>query len=224
MENKLSFRAQRTVFFLFAAIFSSTSFAQRGCPNINDILITNGAIHTMDAQSMVVESVRILGNRVAATGSGRLGATRCTNVIDLEGRTAIPGIIDNHNHIVLLGLRPGHDTRLESANSISAVLRILTAKAAGLPDGEWITSIGGFDLSQFVAPPDEPRFPSFAELDAAVPDHPCLPAVVICRACRDKFTCAGILRSPWNPGWRRRRSCWRLSIAKCDNTGITCVA
>lgn len=149
-----------------------TVLAQRICPDINDILLTNGVIHTMDAQATVVESVRILEDRIRATGDGRLGASRCTNVIDLRGRTVIPGIIDNHNHIVLLGLRPGHDTRLESSDSIDAALSLLTARAAALPSGEWITSIGGFDLSQFVPPPGEPRFPTLAELDAAVPDHP----------------------------------------------------
>ncbi len=93
-------------------------------------------------------------------------------MIDLEGRTAVPGLIDNHNHIVLLGLRPGHDTRLESAASIDDVLAILRAKAATLPSGEWITSIGGFDINQFVPPPGAPRFPTLAELDSATPNHP----------------------------------------------------
>jgi predicted amidohydrolase YtcJ len=46
----------------------------------------------------------------AAVGDGRLGATRCTQVVDMRGRTAVPGLIDNHNHVVLLGLRPGLDT------------------------------------------------------------------------------------------------------------------
>ena len=142
------------------------------CPDVRDVLVTNGAIHTMDANDTVVSSLRIVGDRVAAVGSGRLGATRCTEVVDLEGRTAVPGLIDNHNHIVLLGLRPGHDTRLESAASIADVLGILRAKAATLPNGEWITSIGGFDINQFVPPPGAPRFPTLAELDSVTPNHP----------------------------------------------------
>jgi predicted amidohydrolase YtcJ len=157
---------------LFAAVLPRIGIAQRTCPAVNDVLLTNGVIHTLDSQSTVVESVRIVGDRIGATGNGRLGATRCTQVIDLDGRTAIPGIIDNHNHIVLLGLRPGHDTRLESASSIEEVLATLAARAQDLPEGAWITSIGGFDLSQFVPPPGEPRFPTLAELDSAVPNHP----------------------------------------------------
>jgi predicted amidohydrolase YtcJ len=146
--------------------------AAQTCPDVNDVLVTNGVIHTMDGNDTIVESVRILGDRIASVGSGRLGATRCTEVIDVDGRTVVPGLIDNHNHIVLLGLRPGHDTRLESAASIEDALTLVTARAAELPRGEWITSIGGFDINQFVPPPGAPRFPTLAELDSAAPDHP----------------------------------------------------
>jgi predicted amidohydrolase YtcJ len=148
-----------------------TAVAQT-CPNVNDVLVTNGVIHTVDANDTIVESVRIVGDRIAAVGDGRLGATRCTEVIDVDGRTVVPGLIDNHNHIVLLGLRPGHDTRLESAVSIEEALTLVTARAAELPRGDWITSIGGFDINQFVPPPGAPRFPTLAELDSAAPDHP----------------------------------------------------
>jgi predicted amidohydrolase YtcJ len=142
------------------------------CPDVRDVLVTNGEIHTMDAASRVVESVRVLDDRIVAAGEGRLGATRCTQVIDVRGRTVVPGLIDNHNHVVLLGLRPGHDTRLESAASIDDVLALLKARAAALPAGAWITSIGGFDTNQFVPAPGAPRFPTLAELDSVTPQHP----------------------------------------------------
>ena len=157
---------------VLAAAAAGTANAQPNCPAVNDVLLTGGPIHTMDADDTVVESVRIIGGRFAAAGNGRLGATDCTEVIDLNGRTVVPGIIDNHNHIVLLGLRPGHDTRIESAASIEDVQALIGARTAELPAGEWITSIGGFNTNQFVPPPGEPRFPTLAELDAAVPDHP----------------------------------------------------
>ncbi|HSC13952.1 MAG TPA: amidohydrolase family protein, partial [Gammaproteobacteria bacterium] len=142
------------------------------CPAVRDVLVTNGRIHTMDTTDTVVDSVRIVGDRFAEVGTTRLPTSRCTRTIDLEGRTAVPGLIDNHNHIVLLGLRPGHDTRLESAASIGDVLAMLATRAATLPSGEWITSIGGFDINQFVPPPGMPRFPTLAELDSVTPNHP----------------------------------------------------
>lgn len=157
---------------VLAAAATGTATAQSDCPAANDVLLTGGAIYTMDADDSVVESVRIVGDRIAALGNGTLGATDCTEIIDLNGRTVVPGLIDNHNHIVLLGLRPGHDTRIESAASIEDVQALIGARAAELPAGEWITSIGGFNRNQFVPRPGEPRFPTLAELDAAAPDHP----------------------------------------------------
>ncbi len=142
------------------------------CPAVRDVLLTDGRIHTMDVANTIVETVRIVDDRFAEVGTTRLPTSRCTRTIDLEGRTAVPGLIDNHNHIVLLGLRPGHDTRLESAASIGDALALLAARAATLPSGEWITSIGGFDLNQLVPPPGAPRFPTLAELDTVTPDHP----------------------------------------------------
>ena len=152
---------------------AGTALAQP-CPAIDDLLLTNGRIHTMadepGTDPVVFSSIRIVGDRVdrlGAPGVRDLGQTDCTEFIDLAGRTVIPGIIDNHNHIVLLGLRPGHDTRLESASSIDAALDPLAARAADLPRGEWITAIGGFDRPQMGG-----RFPTLAELDRAVPNHP----------------------------------------------------
>jgi len=166
-------QAMRSALALLALAPLVPAFAQSpSCPAVRDVLLTNGAIHTMDAANRVVKSVRILDDRVVALGDDRLGATRCTQVIDVHGRTVVPGLIDNHNHVVLLGLRPGHDTRIESAASIPDVLALVGARTKDLPAGEWITSIGGFDINQFVPVPDKPRFPTLAELDSVAPQHP----------------------------------------------------
>src|SRR5437879_13351645 len=94
----------------------------------------------------------------------------CTKVIDLSGRTVVPGLVDNHNHIVLLGMRPGHDIRLEAAASIAEVQAILKAKAKTVKAGEFITTLGDWNIKQFA----EKRLPTLAELDAALPNHPYL--------------------------------------------------
>jgi len=145
--------------------------ASADCPLGRSLLLVNGKIHTMDARDSVVSSVLTDGNRFAAAG-GKTQPGPCIQRIDLKGRTVVPGLIDNHNHVVLLGLRPGHDTRLENAQSMADVLATLGEKAKTVPAGEWITSIGGFDINQFTPAPAPIRFPTLQELDTVTPSHP----------------------------------------------------
>ncbi|MFN0301137.1 MAG: amidohydrolase family protein [Burkholderiales bacterium] len=101
------------------------------CKGRQSIRLVNGKIHTMDAKDRVVSSVLMRGGRFAAVGRESDGdGGGCIKAINLRGRRVVPGTIDNHNHIVLLGLRPGHDTRLENANSIQEALDTLAARAA----------------------------------------------------------------------------------------------
>ncbi|MCW5632963.1 MAG: amidohydrolase family protein [Rubrivivax sp.] len=145
------------------------------CPGGGSIRLVNGKIHTMDAQNRVVSSVLIDNGEFAAVGNQQGGGSPgCTRVINLHGRTVVPGLIDNHNHIILLGLRPGNDVRLDKARSIAKAQELLAAKAATVPAGEWVVSLGGLHRNQFVAPPATARFPNLAELDAALPAHPTL--------------------------------------------------
>src|SRR5689334_13807388 len=152
---------------LFLAVLTlagaSAAWGQDACAGSRDLHLTNGRIHTLDAKNTMLTEIAIQDGKF--TSSSRLSP--CTRTINLRGRTVVPGLIDNHNHIVLLGMRPGHDVRLESADSIDAVLAALKLKATVVPAGEWITSIGGFDINQFTPPPGMPRFPTLAYLDSA---------------------------------------------------------
>jgi predicted amidohydrolase YtcJ len=78
------------------------------CTGARDLRLTNGKIVTMDARGSTVNEVTIQDGRFAAVGprSGQR-LSPCTREINLRGRTVVPGLIDNHNHIVLLGIRPG---------------------------------------------------------------------------------------------------------------------
>ena len=84
------------------------------CAGSRDVRLVNGKIHTLDAQNSIVSSVTIQNGKFVSVGNdGDPSGGSCMQVINLGGRTAIPGLVDNHNHFLLLGLRPGHDTRLE---------------------------------------------------------------------------------------------------------------
>src|SRR4029079_10800837 len=135
---------------LILAAMPATVRAQDRCAGARDLRLVNGKIATMDRQSTIVSEVTIQDGRFRTVGKGDAGRLNpCTRTIDLRGRTAVPGLIDNHNHIVLLGLRPGHDTRLETAASIADVQAALKARAGTVPAGEFITAMGGWNPAQF---------------------------------------------------------------------------
>jgi predicted amidohydrolase YtcJ len=141
-----------------------------------DMILVDGRIHTMDARNRVVSSVGIKDGRFVDIGKvGRHHAGRETRVCDLNGRTVVPGIIDNHNHLVLMGNRPGFHTPLENAHSIAEALAIYAARARRVPRDAWITTIGGFHFNHLYANPADKtsgRFPTLAELDSVTPNNP----------------------------------------------------
>ena len=95
---------------LVVASLPSPASAQT-CPAGRFLLLTNGKIHTMDAKRTVVSKVRIANGKFAEVGDAASAAGGCTDTIDLRGRTVIPGMIDNHFHVQLVGSRPGYETR-----------------------------------------------------------------------------------------------------------------
>ena len=136
-------------------------FAQRQ-PAAQDLLLVNGKIHMMDANNRVVSQTLIQNGRFAAVGDNIRAPQGNIKRVDLKGRTVIPGLIDAHNHIVLVGNRPGWHTPLEHLFTISDSIAALKARSAGVPSGEFITTIGPVSAMQFM----ERRLPTLAELDA----------------------------------------------------------
>ena len=167
-------RAGARVLATLLAVLASAAWADNDnsdrCPNGRDTVFVNGVIYTMDAQNRVVSSVTIHNDKFSAVGQDAgLVDNRCKQVINLNGRTVVPGLVDNHNHIILLGLRPGYHTPLETAASIADIAAIYRARiAAGVPAGQFVTTIGGFNPVQFA----EKRLPTLAELDAIAPANP----------------------------------------------------
>jgi len=134
-----------------------------------DLLLTNGRIHTLDATSRVVSDLWIHNNRIAGVGD-RLPRPAGARVINLRGRTVVPGLVEPHVHIVSLANRPGYHTILENTASIKEVQQALAARRKSVPEGQWITSMGGWHPNQWA----EHRHPTLKELDEAVPDRPVL--------------------------------------------------
>lgn len=139
------------------------------------LILHNGSIHTMDKDNRVVSVLGIRDGWIVYAGNSLAKAENKTSwelgqtlKINLRRRVAVPGLIDCHNHIVLLGNRPGHHTPLEHAYTLAGILDTYRRRASAVPRGDFITSIGGFAPIQF----QENRLPTLAELDSAVPDHP----------------------------------------------------
>jgi len=134
-----------------------------------DIVLVNGRIHTLDTRNTIASSVTIRNGRFTAVGNAAAsvpGARR----IDLKGRTVVPGLVEGHIHSVSLGNRPGYHTILENTKSIREIQEALAARRKEVPEGQWITSMGGWHPNQWA----EHRHPTRKELDDAVPDRPVL--------------------------------------------------
>jgi predicted amidohydrolase YtcJ len=135
-----------------------------------DLTFVNGRVHTMDARNTVASWVTIRNGRFASLGNGAPPPTPGARVIDLRGRTVVPGLIEGHIHSVSLANRPGYHTILENTTSIREVQEALAARRKDVPAGQWITSMGGWHPNQWA----EHRHPTLKELDEAVPDRPVL--------------------------------------------------
>jgi predicted amidohydrolase YtcJ len=122
--------------------------------------LVNGKIHTMDSSNRVVAQVLIQNGRFTAVGNS-VSIPRGVRRVDLKGKTVLPGLIDAHNHIVLVGNRPGWHTPLEHVFSIPDAIAALQARSSQAPTGEFLTTIGPVSAMQFM----ERRLPTLAELD-----------------------------------------------------------
>src|SRR6185436_13093246 len=138
-------------------------------PPEETLVLTNGRIHTMDAADTIATSVTIRNGRFVALNAAP-AAGPGVRIINLGGRTVVPGLVEPHIHIISLGNRPGYHTILENTTSIREVQEALAARRKDAPAGAWITSMGGWHPNQWA----EHRHPTLAELDQAVPDRPVL--------------------------------------------------
>ena len=138
-----------------------TALAQMTATPGVDLALTNGRIHTMDANNRIVSQVIIRNGRFSEVGTN-LTIPANIRTVNLMGKTMIPGLIDAHNHIVLVGNRPGWHTPLEHVFTIPDAIAELKTRSVEVPRDEFITCIGPVSAMQFA----ERRMPNLTELDA----------------------------------------------------------
>ena len=156
---------------LFAAGILAASTAQAQA----DLIITNGKIATMagdgEGKEEFVQALAVKNGKIAATGSNervlRL-KRKDTRVVDVGGRTVIPGLNDSHTHVIRAGLNYNMEVRWDGVRSLKRAMEMLKEQAARTPEGQWVKVVGGWTEHQFA----EKRLPTLAEINAAVPDKP----------------------------------------------------
>jgi hypothetical protein len=136
-----------------------------------DLILLNGKIVTVDPSDTIAEAVAVKDGRILKVGSAaeikRLAGSR-TQVIDLEGRTVLPGFVDSHEHCITRGLQVDYvNCTSPPMRSIEEIVKALALKAVEKPEGAWVLG-SGWDESKL----EERRFPTRYDLDKASNRHP----------------------------------------------------
>jgi predicted amidohydrolase YtcJ len=146
-------------------------FAPAALAQPPDMVLLDGKIATVDAQSSVREALAIRDGKILALGTTaemRRLAGPATRIVELGGRTVIPGLIDSHLHAVRAALSFSTEVNWIGARSLREALQRLADAAKRRPPGSWLIVAGGWNELQFA----ERRRPTQAELEAAAPDNP----------------------------------------------------
>jgi predicted amidohydrolase YtcJ len=157
---------------LFAAFALTTARAEPQA--VADKVFLHGKIVTLDAAGTVVQAVAVRNGKILAAGPDArirrlVGAT--TEVVDLHGRTVLPGFVDGHAHpsFAVRMIERYLDGRIATTPSVAVLLDKIRARAARSPAGEWIIVAGSSSSQTRFA---ERRIPTRAELDDASPASP----------------------------------------------------
>ena len=136
-----------------------------------DTILHRGLFTTLDRSNPTASAVAIKDGAFTAVGHDsdvmKL-AGPSTRIIDLEGRRVLPGLIDNHLHIIRSGLNFNMELRWDGVRSLADAMAMLKRQVAITPPPQWVRVVGGFTEHQFA----EKRLPTIDELNAAAPDTP----------------------------------------------------
>jgi len=153
----------RPLLLLPALLAAGTALAQT--------VLLNGKILTADSQFSTAEALEVSGGRIVAVGTSaslRRMAEKGVRVIDLEGRTVIPGLIDSHMHAIRAALSFSTEVNWIGTRSLPEALNRIREASHSMPPGAWLIVAGGWNAQQF----SENRRPTQAELMAAAPENP----------------------------------------------------
>src|SRR5215471_12251664 len=151
---------------LFLLLMSSSAWAQSA-----DTLLLSGKILTVDPQFSTHEAIAVRDGKILAVGKTvdiRKLAGPNSRVIDLQGRTVIPGLIDSHLHGIRAALSFSTEVNWIGASSLDDAIGRITQAARTMKPGAWLIVAGGWNVQQF----KEKRLPTQAELIAAAPNNP----------------------------------------------------
>lgn len=139
--------------------------------NTSTLILFNGCFHTVDRQNPQASAVAIRDGKFLAVGDTdevMRHRTPDSQVVDLNGRTVIPGLNDSHLHLIRGGLNYNLELRWEGVPSLADALRMLREQAMRTPHPQWVRVVGGWNEFQFA----EKRMPTIEEINAAAPDTP----------------------------------------------------
>ena len=138
------------------------------CPRGKDLLLVNGRVLTMNVTDTEADAVLVRDGRILEVGEPDT-IDPCTETIDLDGRTVVPGLIDAHTHFLRNGQGPGHFvSAVETASTHAELLAAMREQSARLADDRFLTVLGGVMGTQF----EKGRLPNLDELDVALPNRP----------------------------------------------------
>lgn len=138
---------------------------------MTDILLINGKITTLNTARPEVSALAIDDGKIQALGDEaevRAAVTGEPTVIDLGERRAIPGLCDNHIHVIRGGLNYNLELRWDGVRSLADAMTMLKQQVAVTPPPQWVRVVGGFSEQQFA----EKRLPTLDEINQVAPDTP----------------------------------------------------
>src|SRR6185369_2787232 len=161
----------RRICFVVSAVIAAAYAVHAQQPRA-DLILTNGKIVTVDDRFTIAQAVAVAGDRVIATGANdeinRLAAPNARR-IDLRGRTVLPGLIDNHMHLLRAGNTWMQEVRFDGVESRKKAVEMIKARAKAAGPNGWVFNIGGWAHQQFA---DDPKTFTREELDQIAPDNP----------------------------------------------------